>query len=90
MATNLPNFELEDSTVFQSDRSGSAGLYVRVCELPLCAHFITMERSESAYHFYYRPRAEKGDAWLTIQALGVAGRRNDRDLLLIPHGIRAG
>jgi AraC-like DNA-binding protein len=48
-----------------------------------------MERSENAYHFYYRPRPEKGDTWLTIPTFGVFGRRNSRDdLLLIPPGIR--
>ena len=48
-----PRFELGDLTVHQSDCSGCAGLYVRVCDLPVCTHFMTMERSENAYHFYY-------------------------------------
>jgi AraC-like DNA-binding protein len=84
-----PHFKLGNLTAHKSDQSGCAGLYVGVCDLPLCTHFITTERSENAYHFYYRPRPEKGDMRLTIPAFGVVGRRNSRDdLLLIPPGIR--
>jgi AraC family transcriptional regulator len=84
-----PHFKLGNLTARKSDHSGCAGLYVRVCDLPLCAHFVSTERSENAYHFYYRPRPEKGDMRLTIPAFGVVGRRNSRDdLLLTPPGIR--
>src|SRR5271170_3738925 len=79
-----PRFKLGNLTARKSDQSGCAGLYVRVCNLPMCAHFISMERNEDAYQFYYRPRPEKGDMRLTIPAFGVVGRRNSReDLLLI-------
>ena len=84
-----PVFELADLTIYQSDRSRCAGLYVKVCDLPGCARLITVERSPDTYHFHFRPRAEKGETRLTIPALGVAGRRNSRDdLLLIPPGVR--
>jgi hypothetical protein len=84
-----PHLKLGNLTAQKSDQSGCAGLSVRVCDLPLCAHFISMERSENAYHFYYRPRPAKGDLCLTIPAFGVVGRRNSRDdLLLVPPGIR--
>jgi AraC family transcriptional regulator len=84
-----PYFKLGNLPARKSDQSGCAGLYVRVCNLPPYAHFISTERSENAYHFYYRPRSAKGDMRLTIPAFGVVGRRNSRDdLLLLPPGIR--
>ena len=84
-----PHFKLGNLTARKSDHSGCEGLYVRVCDLPMCAHFISTERSENVYQFYYRPRPAKGDMRLTIPAFGVVGRRNSRDdLLLLPPGIR--
>jgi AraC-like DNA-binding protein len=83
-----PYFKLGNLTSRKSDQSGCAGLYVRVCDLPACAHFISTERSENSYHFCYRPRPAKGDMRLTIPAFGIVGRRNSRDdLLLLPPGI---
>jgi AraC-like DNA-binding protein len=86
-----PFIDHKDLIVHRSDRSGFTGLDVIVFELPACAWFDSdLEARDSsdgfwAYTFGYRPRAEKGDTWVTLPSLGLAHRRVSRDdVLLIP------
>jgi len=84
-----PRFALADLTVHQSDCFGCSGLYVRVCDLPPCTHFFTVECTSNAYQFRYRPRPERGRARSIIPALGMAGHPDERNtLLLIPPRVR--
>jgi hypothetical protein len=84
-----PSFALADLTVHQSDRFGCTGLYVRVCDLPPCTHFFTVEGSSNTFQFRYRPRPERGRARSIIPALGMAGHPDECNcLLLIPPRVR--
>ena len=84
-----PSFALADLTVHQSDCFAGNGFYIRVCDLPPCRHFFTIECSSNAYQIRYRPRPEIGRARTIIPPLGMPGRPDERNcLLLIPPRVR--
>jgi AraC family transcriptional regulator len=62
---------VNDLIVHQSDRSGVDELSVTIHEFPPDAP-VSMTPALDAYTFWYRPRAEKGDTWITVPELGLS------------------
>jgi AraC family transcriptional regulator len=68
--------------VHRSDRSGVAELSVTIHEFDACAP-ASIIKEQGSYHFWYRPRVEKGYTWATVPELGLSHYHNSRDHLLV-------
>ena len=62
---------VNDLIIHRSDRSGVDELSVTIHEFPPDAP-ASMTPALDAYTFWYRPRAEKGETWITVPELGLS------------------
>ena len=73
---------VDDLIIYRSDRSGAAGLSVTIHDYPDSASSFFMPPRD-AYSFWYRPRAEKGNTWVTVPDLELSHHRISRDHVLV-------
>ena len=73
---------VNDLIIHRSDRSGVDELSVTVHEFPPNAP-PSMTPALNAYTFWYRPRAEKGDTWITVPELGLSHQHISRSHNLV-------
>jgi hypothetical protein len=62
---------VNDLIIHRNDRSGVDELSVTIHEFPPDAP-ASMTPALDAYTFWYRPRAEKGETWITVPELGLS------------------
>ena len=61
---------VNDLVVLRSDRSGVDALKVTIHRLPANVSS-AVTPAQNTYTFWYRPRTEKGDTWITVPELGL-------------------
>ena len=82
-----------DLIINRSDRSGVGEFSVTIHEFPADAPS-SFTPARAAYGFWYRPRTEKGDTWVTVPELGLSQHHISRNHVLVsppaavPPGIR--
>ena len=73
---------VNDLIIHRSDRSGVDELSVTIHRFP--AHvWSSFTPARDAYTFWYRPRTERGQTWLTVPELGLSHHHVSRSHLLI-------
>jgi len=76
------SLNVNDLIIKRSDRSGVGELSVTIHEYPAnVASSFTPPRA--AYSFWYRPRTEKGDTWVTVPELGLSHHHISRGHVLV-------
>jgi AraC-like DNA-binding protein len=73
---------VNDLIIHRSDRSGVHELSVTIHEFP-AAGWSSFTPARDAYTFWYRPRTERGQTWLTVPELGLSHHHVCRSHLLI-------
>jgi AraC family transcriptional regulator len=79
MAASL---NVNDLIINRSDRSGSGELSVTIHEYPANVPS-SFTPARAAYSFWYRPRTEKGDTWVTVPELGLSHHHISRGHVLV-------
>ena len=73
---------VNDLIIHRSDRSAVKELSVTIHKFPPNA-WSSFTPEQDAYTFWYRPRAERGQTWLTVPELGLDHHHVSRNHLLI-------
>ena len=76
------SLNVNDLIIRRSDRSGCADLSVTIHEFPANAPS-SFTPARDAYTFWYRPRREKGDTWVTVPELGLSHHHISRNHVLV-------
>ena len=76
------SLNVNDLIIRRSDRSGVAELSVTIHEFPANAPS-SFTPARDAYTFWYRPRREKGDTWVTVPELGLSHHHISRNHVLV-------
>ena len=79
MASSL---NVNDLIINRSDRSGVEELSVTIHEYPANVPS-SFTPARAAYGFWYRPRTEKGDTWVTVPELGLSHHHISRGHVLV-------
>jgi AraC family transcriptional regulator len=79
MASSL---NVNDLIINRSDRSGVEELSVTIHEYPANVPS-SFTPARAAYGFWYRPRTEKGDTWVTVPELGLSHHHINRGHVLV-------
>ena len=79
MASSL---NVNDLIINRSDRSGVEELSVTIHEYPANVPS-SFTPARAAYSFWYRPRTEKGDTWVTVPELGLSHHHISRGHVLV-------
>jgi hypothetical protein len=79
MASSL---NVNDLIIDRSDRPGVGDLFVSIHEFPANAPS-SFTPARSGYSFWYRPRREKGDTWVTVPELGLSHHHITRNHVLV-------
>jgi hypothetical protein len=79
MASSL---NVNDLIIDRSDRPGVGDLFVSIHEFPANARS-SFTPARSGYSFWYRPRREKGDTWVTVPELGLSHHHITRNHVLV-------
>jgi AraC family transcriptional regulator len=78
---------VNDLIVQRSDRSGVDTLTVTIHRLPASASS-AITPAQNSYTFWYRPRTEKGDTWITVPELGLQHHHIHRgNIFVAPPGV---
>ncbi len=73
---------VNDLIIHRSDRSGVPELSVTIHKFPANAPS-SFTPARAAYGFWYRPRTEKGDTWVTVPELGLSHHHISRGHVLL-------
>src|ERR1700752_2042153 len=73
---------VNDLIIRRSDRSGVDSLLVTIHRFPFNAPS-SLTPASDAYTFWYRPRSEKGDTWITVPELGLNHHHVSRGHILV-------
>jgi len=73
---------VNDLIIHRSDRSGVEELSVTIHKFPANAPS-SLTPARDAYTFWYRPRSEKGDTWITVPELGLNHHHVSRGHILV-------
>ena len=73
---------VNDLIIHRSDRSGVQELSVTIHKFPANAPS-SFTPARAAYGFWYRPRTEKGDTWVTVPELGLSHHHISRGHVLL-------
>jgi AraC family transcriptional regulator len=73
---------VNDLIIHRSDRSGVDDLSVTIHKFPANAPS-SLTPARDAYTFWYRPRTEKGETWITVPELGLSHHHISRSHILV-------
>jgi AraC family transcriptional regulator len=76
------SLNVNDLIIHRSDRSGVEDLSVTIHRFPANAP-ASLTPARASYTFWYRPRTEKGDTWVTVLELGLSHHHISRDHVLL-------
>jgi AraC family transcriptional regulator len=76
------SLNVNDLIIQRSDRSGVEDLSVTIHKFPANSP-ASFTPARAAYTFWYRPRTEKGDTWVTVRELGLRHHHISRDHVLV-------
>ena len=74
---------VNDLIVQRSDRSGVDALTITIHRFPANASSVTP--AQNTYTFWYRPRTEKGETWITVPELGLHHHHITGEMSLCRH-----
>jgi AraC family transcriptional regulator len=78
---------VNDLIVHRSDRSGVDALLVTIHRFPANSSS-SVTPAQDTYTFWYRPRTEKGDTWITVPELGLSHHHVSRgNIFVSPPGL---